>query len=70
MKLLIKNWRKYKMNSKKMAEAIEFYKKYPDKFIDDFYPEFKIHTWQKVYIRALAKSELVCLLMYRGRYWH
>lgn len=54
------------MKDKKMAKFINYYKKYPDKFIDDFYPETKLYKWQKLFIRTLAKSEMACLLRYRG----
>lgn len=56
------------MDNEKMAEAISFYRRYPDKFFEMYYPEYRLYEWQRVLVRALAKSETACLLMCRGRY--
>lgn len=46
------------MNREKMAETIEYYRRYPDKFFEIHYPGYRLHIWQKLFIRALAKSEV------------
>ena len=36
-------------------EFNEYYKKYPDKFIETFYPDIKLFSYQKILLRIMAK---------------
>ena len=38
-------------------EFKEFYKRYPDKFIEVFYPDIKLYCYQKILLRFMAKYD-------------
>ena len=47
-------------------EFKEFYKKYPDKFIETFYPDIKLYTYQKILLRFITKYKGGCFRELQG----
>lgn len=48
----------------------EYYKRNPDKFIEDFYPDMKLYPYQKLMLKIMCGIDKVakCLPWSRRRY--
>jgi hypothetical protein len=37
----------------------EFYKRYPDKFVENFHPDIKLYSYQKMMLRIMCEIDKV-----------
>lgn len=44
------------MNNEELKKLVEYYQIHPNKFFEELVPEIKLHPYQKLFMKALWKS--------------